>query len=325
MERLVLFLVYVVNLAHVTNASKVDASVGPGGDEAENALSATPRGDNSAEQNYDALLLKYGKPFRDDSVVITQDSLGNPKLMMYPASWVKDHLCPEKLWSSLKLVSSVYLMTAGAIQIGTADPKVEFIQLLPQSDYIHVPSKAFSEIVQKVPQHSGKNLHTVRQSINIKKSEISGLPSIKIQFAETNVVYELTPSAYTNCVNEADEECEVMVKLAILSSGYWYLGKPFFNNVVSAIALGNIKKSFVHVCPPKTQAVENTRVKFYTTDVKVGMPWTPSDYALMGLIVLFVIGGILYIFRHKLNCCAKGPRAERLASEDDRQPLLNSN
>jgi hypothetical protein len=325
MERVVWILIYILNIAHVTDASVQDIGGGTDGDNSDTDLGIQHGGVGSGEEDYDSLLLKWGKPFRDDSAVITPDEHGNPRLMMFPSSWVKDHLCPEKLWSSLKLVSSVYLMTAGAIQIGTGESKVEFIHLLPQSNYLHVPKKAFHEIVQKVPQHTGLNLHTAREGIKIKKSEIGGLPSIKIQFAETNVVYELTPSAYTNCKDGDDNDCEVMVKLAVLGSGYWYLGKPFFNNVVSAISMGNIKKAFVHVCPPKKQVVLNTRVKFYTTDVKVGMPWTPSDYTLLAMVVLFVTGGILYIFRDKLTCFTRRSRGERLGSEDDRQPLLTNN
>lgn len=318
MERVVWILIYISNIVHAT-----DASEGHDNDNSATLLGIPHGGARSGEEDYDSLLVKSGKPFLDDSAVITPDEQGNPKLMMYPSSWVKDQLCREKLLSTLKLVSSVHLMTAGAIQIGTGDSKVEFIHLLPQSDYVHVPTKAYKEIVKSVPWHTGLDLHTVREGINIKRAEMVGLPSIKIQFAETNVVYELTPSAYTKCKNEVDEECEVMVKLAFLGSGYWYLGNPFFNNVVSAISLGNIKKAFVHICPPKEQVVGNNRVKFYTTDVKVGMPWTPSDYTLLAMIVLFVIGGILYIFRDKFTCFTS--RGERLGSEDKRQPLVTNN
>ena len=276
-------------------------------------------------KNFDELLKQVNKMYVDRAAVMYPSGDGKITLVMYPASEVKSQICVEDLWSSLKFVSRVYMMTAGSFQIGDSKPRVQYIHLVPESDFISVPPKVFKELMKYSEDQSGDAVP--EKPIMVSKQTALKFPSISLQFAETQTIYELTPRSYISCEGEGERPCEVLIRLSMLMNGYWFLGKPFFNNVVSAISMGNIRDPFVHVCPFKLDGEESARlVKYEASDRKVRMPWTPSDYALLAMICVVVATLIFYVFREKLFCCTRRPRIVQAtpAETTETQPLINS-
>ena len=172
------------------------------------------------------------------------------------------------------------------------------------------------------------------------RDKLKELPTIDLQFSESQALFTIKPEAYTKCANDGDE-CVLLIKLGSLEKrDFWFLGKPFFDYVVSVFSLGNHKASFINVCYPvlAKELRESWPIKVQKSDTKVGMPWTPNDYVLMVLIALFALGCIWFIFRHKITLCSKrqrasvGPASAAASTPEDRnnttsdtQPLLNPN
>jgi hypothetical protein len=297
---------------------------------APNSGQAASDADNVAIPGYKELVKDYQNPSRSSSLVIAQDSNGKPKIMLAPILKVKKRMCYTnegegfETWSTLRLVSTVPGLTAGSIKIGEDKAETTFIHLLPESEFIHVPRGAFQRISNIVGLSGDKVMKTPWR---FSRDKLKDLPTIDLQFAESNALFTLTPEAYTRCAKDGDE-CVLLVKLGSLEKrDFWFLGKPFFDYTVAVFSIGNYKDAFVHVCYPilAKGLRESWPVKIIKSDNKVGMPWTANDYILMVLIVLFVLGCIYFIFRNRLTCCRRRPRPQAAQSveEGDNQPLLN--
>jgi hypothetical protein len=267
--------------------------------------------------DYDDIIKDYENPFRDSGLLIAQNPDGTPAYGLLPSFVVEKKMCfvdaasDFKTWIKLKLVSTVHGLTAGSVKIGDEKPSSQFIHILPESDFIHLPPKAFEKIATPVGLN-GKELKG--KPWQFKKALLKELPNIEIQFAQTSLLFTLTPQAYTRCEEEGDS-CILLVKLGSFEkSGFWFLGRPFFDYVVASISLGNAREGHYYICAPKLteKQMESWPIRFSRTKVKVGMPWTPNDYVIMAMIVVFVIGLVMWMLRHKLTCLKRGQQASNV-------------
>ena len=324
-----------------TNLKKVEtAEIGVGTSSDDGLEFKEVNGRQLVIPDYDEIIKDFENPYRDSGLVLAQNPDGKPAYGLLPSFVVEKKMCSVdeasgfKTWSTLKLVSTVHGLTAGSIKIGDDKATTQFIHMLPESDFIHLPSKAFERIAGGVGL-SAK--HLSNKPYQFKKDLLKELPPIEIQFANTQLLFTITPDAYTRCEEKGDM-CVLLIKLGnIDKTGFWFLGRPFFDYVVASISLGNTNKGYYHVCAPKLTAkqTESWPVKFAKSKVKVGMPWTPNDYVIMALVIVFVVGLLMYLFRHRLTCWKRGgssgsvhstPRQtpDNASANDDTRPLLTN-
>ena len=218
----------------------------------------------------------------------------------------------EQTYCNVDTLAQVYLykdggrLSAGFTGVGP-EGNIEYIYLAHESNFIYMPDAYFDKLVEFVDKGTPSTRY--QKMVQFNASVLPSLPSIFIQFSNSNMQFEILPRAYTRCETKGDvanRKCVLLVKKN--SAGIWVLGKPFLSRVVTSVPIGTDPRGYMKICLPRKPA--DQFVAAYAVDIKRRLPYTTRDYLLyvaLGLAVLLVI---LWLWSDKFCPCLKRRRGQ---------------
>ena len=216
----------------------------------------------------------------------------------------------EQTYCNIDTLAQVYLykdsgrLTAGFAGVGP-EGNIEYIYLAHESNFIYMPDAYFDRLLAVIDKDAPSTRY--QKMVYFTAPVVKTLPTLYIQFSNSNIQFEIHPRAYTRCETKGDvanRKCVLLVKKNL--AGIWLLGKPFLSRVVTTVPIGTDPRGYMKICLPRTPA--DQFVKAGAVEISRRLPYTTRDYLLyvaLGLVVLLII---LWLWSDKLCPCLKRRR-----------------
>ena len=216
----------------------------------------------------------------------------------------------EQSYCNIDTLAQVYLykdggrLTAGFTGVGP-DGGIEYIYLAHESNFIYMPDAYFDKLLAIIDKDTKSTRY--QKMVYFNAPMIKNLPTLYIQFSNSNIQFEIHPQAYTRCETNGDvanRKCVLLVKQNL--AGIWMLGRPFLSRVITTLPIGSDARGFMKICLPRRPA--DKFVSAGGVDISRRLPYTTRDYLLyvaLGLVVLIII---LWLWSDKLCPCFKRGR-----------------
>ena len=230
----------------------------------------------------------------------------------------------EQTYCDLETLAHVYLyrdagrLTAGFTGVGP-EGSIEYIYIAHEANFIYMPDTYFDSLLAAIDAKSPSTRY--QKMVAFPQTTLASLPTLYIQFSNTNIQFMIEPEAYTRCETtgpESERKCLLLVKKNQM--GPWTLGKPFTSRILTSVPIGSDPRGVMKVCVPKKPVDDFVTAK--TVEISRRLPYTTRDYLLyvaLGVVVLIII---VWLWSDRLCPCLKRRRPQSTVVRPSSNPAI---